>query len=201
MGKVKRQRQKLHTSSSKTDVEDEVGNSIPLPAVPDYNPFDNPFKKLIGVGTLKKLPDDWDAKSSITNKSLRGIHGKKKDKRKLRHDLWLQKLNAGESAKNEEKARKKREKTAIVGDMRPLEETLPTLELLLKGKGRKRTTSTSSDEKAKSLKKEATRKKEALADIRLFQQVLKHPKYKESPFHTISEHLHNKQKQEDEMDS
>lgn len=35
-------------------------------------------------------------------------------------------------ARKEEKAKKKRQQTAIVRDMKPLEDTLPTLELLLK---------------------------------------------------------------------
>ena len=37
-----------------------------------------------------------------------------------------------QEAKKEAVARKKRQKTAVVGDMKPLEDTLPTLELLLK---------------------------------------------------------------------
>ena len=37
-----------------------------------------------------------------------------------------------EGALKEEKARKRRRKTAVVGDMKPLEDSLPTLELLLK---------------------------------------------------------------------
>ncbi len=37
-----------------------------------------------------------------------------------------------QAAKKEAKNRKKRQATAIVGDMRPLEDTLPTLELLLR---------------------------------------------------------------------
>ena len=40
-----------------------------------------------------------------------------------------------QTAKKEAKAKKKREQTAIVGDLRPLEDTLPTLELLLKDTG------------------------------------------------------------------
>jgi len=36
-----------------------------------------------------KLPD-FDARSAITSKSLKGLNLKKKEKQKLRHDLWLQ---------------------------------------------------------------------------------------------------------------
>ena len=37
-----------------------------------------------------------------------------------------------QAAKKEAKDRKRRQATAIVGDMKPLEDTLPTLELLLR---------------------------------------------------------------------
>ncbi len=37
-----------------------------------------------------------------------------------------------QTVKKEAKAKRKRQKTAIVGDMKPLEDTLPTLDLLLK---------------------------------------------------------------------
>lgn len=40
-----------------------------------------------------------------------------------------------------------------------------------------------------------------MSDISLFQQVLQHPAYKESPTATIAEHLRNKLKQEEQMET
>jgi len=33
--------------------------------------------------------EDFDVRSAVTSKSLRGMNLKKKDKQKLRHDVWL----------------------------------------------------------------------------------------------------------------
>ena len=41
-------------------------------------------------------------------------------------------MDAIKAGRKAAKDRKKRQKTAIVGDLQPLEDTLPTLELLLK---------------------------------------------------------------------
>ena len=53
------------------------------------------FSKLnIDLDALQKQlnPDggnDFDGKSGVTSKSLRGLNLKKKDKRKLRHEIWM----------------------------------------------------------------------------------------------------------------
>ena len=49
--------------------------------------------------------------------------------------FFVSEINAIETKKKEEKARKKRQKSVVVGDMKPLEDTLPTLELLMKETG------------------------------------------------------------------
>ena len=41
-------------------------------------------------------------------------------------------MDAIQAARKEAKDRKKRQSTAVVGDMKPLGDTLPTLELLLR---------------------------------------------------------------------
>ncbi len=47
-------------------------------------------------------------------------------------------VEAIQTAKKEAKARARRRDTAVVGDLRPLEDTLPTLELLLRDTGHQR---------------------------------------------------------------
>lgn len=106
-------------------------------------------------------------------------------------------------AKKEESDKKKRKQTAVTGDLKPLEDALPTLDLLMK------TSAPSKPEpqdKTKTLpytglKKESIRKKEMLADINLFSQVIKHPAFKANPIATITEHLTNRQKLEESLDN
>ena len=48
------------------------------------------------------------------------------------HNRLLSEMDIVQATKKEQKDKKKRQKTAIVGDMKPLEDTLPTLDLLLR---------------------------------------------------------------------
>ena len=36
--------------------------------------------------------DDWDTKSAVTSKSFRGLNVKKKDKLKIRHEVWMKSM-------------------------------------------------------------------------------------------------------------
>lgn len=124
---------------------------------------------------------------------------KKKEKQKLRHNLWIKKLGGIEAAKKEAKERKKKQQTPVVGDIGLLGEALPTLDLLLKGSTGPESRDT--QQKTRSIQKEKNRKKQMLQDIALFQQVFKHPTYQDNPTGTINEHLHNKLRQDDQMDT
>ena len=51
----------------------------------------NPFRGMkITTETLKQNLPDFDTRSVITSKSFKGLNLKKKDKMKLRHDLWIE---------------------------------------------------------------------------------------------------------------
>ncbi|CAG2229066.1 unnamed protein product [Mytilus edulis] len=197
MGKVKRQRKKLHTEAVKTtdnkvEIVDMMDTDIKQPELR----LDNPFANLdLDLGQLKQKLPDFDARSQVTNKSLKGLHIKKKDKKKLRHDIWIKKLNAVEAAKKEEKERKKREKTAIVGDIGAMGDALPTIELLMKKSSN--INSDQKEQKKRGIATEKKRKKQMMEDISIFKQILDHPAYKENPTETITTHLQNKLKQED----
>lgn len=54
----------------------------------------NVFKnlKIDKEDLVQKLPNDWDTKSAITSTSLKGLHLKKKDRKKLRHELLVQSM-------------------------------------------------------------------------------------------------------------
>ncbi|XP_060074783.1 uncharacterized protein LOC132554489 [Ylistrum balloti] len=205
MGKMRKNRQKFHAgakknSDSKVEIVDmETDMKVPPPTMPQED--DNIFKGLkINKDTLKQELPDFDTRSTITSKSLKGLNIKKKDKQKLRHERWMKKLSSIDKAKKDAKAKKKRQQTPVVGDIGILGEALPTLDLLLKGS----TGLKSSDNKEttrKSVPKEKQRRKQMLNDISLFKQVLAHSSYKENPTDTIKEHLQNKLLQEESMDT
>ena len=56
----------------------------------------NPFRGMkITTETLKQNLPDFDARSTVTSKTFKGMNLKKKDKKRLRHDLWMEsELNA-----------------------------------------------------------------------------------------------------------
>jgi len=159
----------------------------------------------VGGGSVGGGGDDFDVRSAVTSKSMRGMNLKKKEKKKLRHEIWLKKVDIIESRLKEERAKKKRQKTAVVGDLRPLHDTLPTLELLMRATGTlggtkqargDQASSGANKRKARSIEKESYQQKQMLADISLFNEVSEHPAYKADPLATIVEHLGNKMKQE-----
>ncbi|OWF35894.1 ribosome biogenesis protein slx9-like [Mizuhopecten yessoensis] len=210
MGKMKKNRQKYHAAAKKkedskveiVDMHDmETDTKFPPTLLSPAEKDGSLFKGLkINKETLKQELPDFDTRSTITSKSLRGLNMKKKDKRKLKHDLWMKKLNSIDTAKKEAKAKKKRQQTPVVGDIGILGDALPTLDLLLKGS----TGPKSSDNKEttkKCIPKEKQRKKQMMNDISLFKQVLAHPSFIENPTDTIKEHLQNKLLQEQEMDT
>ena len=43
----------------------------------------------IDISSMKKQLPDFDARSTITSKTLKGSNMTKKDKRKLKHDIWM----------------------------------------------------------------------------------------------------------------
>ncbi|XP_066115298.1 ribosome biogenesis protein SLX9 homolog isoform X2 [Saccopteryx bilineata] len=68
----------------------------------------------------------------------------KKEKRKLRRERWLQKIEAIKLAEQKHKAERRRRATVIVGDLQPLRDALPELLELEVGARRPHTRGTSS---------------------------------------------------------
>lgn len=82
------------------------------------NEFENVNVKKIGEKKDKKI--GWGSKTIS-----------KKEKAKLKKEVVIQKLELTKEAFREDKSRKKREKTAVVGDLRPLLDSLPSLDSIL----------------------------------------------------------------------
>lgn len=134
MGKQKRVRQKFHTLplSEKRPPENTskpVYNITLPPIVPQKN---NPFEGLqISFSDLKKSLND-DTKSVKSFKSLKSEvggdkHMSKKNKRELRHQFILGKIDAVQQARKAVKQKKIRQKTPITGDLLPMFEALDSV--------------------------------------------------------------------------
>nr|CAD7204984.1 unnamed protein product [Timema douglasi] len=132
MGKLKRPRQKYHFSKTKSpkgetplDTPLSAESNLPL-ALPSGNIFSG--VKITLEHLKQKLPDDDVAsvvssrKSKLDNSSRPTT---KKEKIKSRKEAFLRKLNIAHNLKSETRERKKRQKTSVIGDMRPLLDALP----------------------------------------------------------------------------
>lgn len=75
---------------------------------------------------VKKISDKKDKKIGWGSKTI-----SKKEKAKLKKEVVIQKLELTKEAFREDKNRKKREKTAVIGDLRPLLDSLPSLDSIL----------------------------------------------------------------------
>nr|XP_019546345.1 protein FAM207A-like [Aedes albopictus] len=130
----------------------------------------------------------------------------KKEKVKFRKEEILKKIELTQKAFKEDKLKKKREKTAVTGDMRPLLDALPSLDSLFKMKSTADSIKTGVpkfDKKAvpktkQQLKVERLKKKKVdfLARCQKVNQVLKSKKYRKNPKKMIAEHIRNTRKEQ-----
>ncbi|XP_013787995.1 protein FAM207A-like [Limulus polyphemus] len=206
MGKIRRSRQKYHLPAVRSntlkinDGKEEISIKEPysqkLEKCTKESADSSIFENLeIDLSQIKQL-HDCDKRSIISNNGV-GPQLSKKEKRKLRHDGFLQKIEAIKAAKKKEIETKKRKETPLVGDMKPLEEALPNLELLIKDNRKTRSQKLDKPQGKKTLK---AQQKAMLQDIETFQYVLKHPAFQEDPIGTVTAHICKKLEQET-MDS
>ncbi|KAK3802339.1 hypothetical protein RRG08_034487 [Elysia crispata] len=217
MGKMKRMRQKLHIAAAKskdkntfvknTDKNDDqqmedAQFKLPIDPTALGARGENIFKD-VKISSFELAPQklpDFDARSSITSKTFKGKNLTKKEKQKMRHDAWTEKMDAITSAKKKAKEKKKKQQTPIVGDLTEMEEALPTLELLLK-KSTHSAVKSAQSQREKPIPKEKKRKKQMHDDISLFHQVSQHPLIKEDASLIIKTHLRNKIQMEKDMET
>ena len=164
----------------------------------------------LSASTLAKTLAAKDQKEllKVTPEVQRSVHFKKssqaskitkKDKMKFRKDHLKQRLEVMQIIKKEEKAAlKRKQKYAIIGDIKPITDTLDTLlaEDEAKKKDKKRLIKTTN----KPMKQKKV-KEQIMKDLAIFQQVLKHPQYNQDPLGTISTHIENKMLLESSMGS
>ncbi|XP_068751719.1 ribosome biogenesis protein SLX9 homolog [Montipora capricornis] len=182
MGKIRRNRQKLHLQAVKPVNEKKEEDFL--------KPNESSLAAIFPTAGL------FDAGSVSTETGVRKTRKpqqSKKDRRKERHDNFLKKLHAGRKLDEEIKKAKKRAQTPVVGDMQPLLSslpTIPTLELTKMQKETKNRGELDGRPKGKKLSKKARQALQA-SEIARFQQVLQHPAYQANPLAAISEHIKN----------
>ncbi|XP_002734316.1 ribosome biogenesis protein SLX9 homolog [Saccoglossus kowalevskii] len=208
MGKLKRVRQKLHVSAVKNidinkkeehnqAVSDRQSRSKGVLNLPVIFPTQGLFSGTdIDVNQLTKSlknEENVDTQSTVTNKSGQL---KKKVKRKARHELFIQKIDAIKLAKKKDNEAKKRAQIPVVGDLQPLAMALPDLSEILQKTDKKKPRA---EKKVRPTMKSSDRQKAMLADVTRFQQLQKNSDLKVSPLSKIKERLAQRQ-EEDDMD-
>jgi len=164
-----------------------------LPNTLDELDQDPDFQLLLDVPSFKA--DKSERKPGTFNASNRV---KKKDKMKIKADLLRKKLHVCEVLKKEEKAAKNRKKTVVVGDMKPMADTLNVIDDDIKQEKKEAEEEKKLSDKSKTkLKAKGTMKQKKaqqnfLKNISIFNQVNKHPDYIKNPLQTISTHIENK---------
>lgn len=204
------QRQSVQAAVTSMDVAGDAA-IVPEFKVPEpYQITDNPFKgtkiDLSALRTkLKGDDEEADRMSFISKGSIsKGKEQmKKKDKMKMRHERWLEKVESIQQTKKRRKEKMKRLKTPVVGDLEPMMSALPELSEIMQlsrdaGKrADKRRQALGSQLKKNNLK--AKQRQKLLKEEReRFQKVLQHESFKSNPFETINRHLSLKIQQENE---
>lgn len=206
MGKVRRLRQKYHTSLAKDRKEKGRDGSNLSPDIPQLVPVvkrklddgvntsDNMFASFhIKLGKATGSKDKSD-RMSVVSSGQQNKNGTKKGRRIQRRDKLMKKIDVIRTAERKEKERKKREKTVIVGDMHPILNALPSLEELAAVRSRKEIQASKKD---KRNKKQNEKQKDFLSNVWMFMKAHQDPFYKKDPFEAVAQAVENRVLSED----
>ncbi|XP_042211364.1 protein FAM207A-like [Homarus americanus] len=207
MGKIRRLRQKYHASLSKDGKDQESNGLASAPRIPQLVPVvkktttdgvgssGNMFAGLqIKLGEAESTPptgsmDVSDTMSTISS-GRRDRSGSKKERRKQRHEEFMQKIDVVRASSRAEKERKKREKTAVVGDMHPLLNALPSLEELFASSNKNKDSQIIKEVKGTKKQKEA--QKDFMSDMQTFMTIQQDPIYRNDPFGAVCKGVENR---------
>ncbi|XP_018026483.1 ribosome biogenesis protein SLX9 homolog [Hyalella azteca] len=145
---------------------------------------------------------DMDTMSLASMRSTKSTcrDGKKLDRRKQRRQDLLEILNFRRSLDEESLAQKKRQKTAVVGDMRPLTDALPSLERLQSLAQIQK----AKEEHQKNSKKQSNLQKQLVDDVATFVSIAQYKDYQKDMFNlvgvSVQERLRRAQAGEDDDD-
>ncbi|XP_044758007.1 uncharacterized protein LOC123316097 [Coccinella septempunctata] len=197
MGKHKNRRYKLHVSAPSTKSDGSVkqqtmdfSNKPPLEV--DSNVFQGiDLLSLIGKAPKDRIDDDTvSVKSYISNKSIKGeTIMPKKEKRKLRRQLLLRKVDTVNQLKKEFKEKQKKKVKNETLDMKTLLDSLPITEHPLSAQSTKISLPRQSKTKGKAIEKSKKIQKKAINNVNIYKKILKSPILANDPLGTISQHL------------
>lgn len=184
MGKIKTKKFKYHRAANKATeknqkesqdaVMDEEVRAQPQPFKPT-----GLFDDIVIDPAKLSVKLDLNDNISVVSSKFDSRHVPKKEKRKMRHDAFMKKL---ETAKMTRKAQKKRKKRATSLNMGLLADALPTLEKMsLKSGGLK--------EKPRASLGFRANQKLMLQDMKHMESVLNHPHFKADPMTAVLNHL------------
>ncbi|XP_037810553.1 protein FAM207A [Lucilia sericata] len=122
----------------------------------------------------------------------------KKEKHRQKHKNLMNKFTLIRKQQKEERARQNRQKTAVIGDLKPLKDALPSLDDIFKlskekdqlKTGVKEYDPTEEDNKHLSAKQKIKKKKEKfIKQVKSYQAILKDPEFKKNPREAIRYHI------------
>uniref|UniRef100_A0A182SLV3 Uncharacterized protein n=1 Tax=Anopheles maculatus TaxID=74869 RepID=A0A182SLV3_9DIPT len=165
---------------------------------------DKPLKK------TDKLPVDEETEDEggVKTKKLRKLtisRLSKKEKKQFRKEEMLKKVQLTKQAFKQDKERKKREQTAITGDLKPLLDALPSLESLfeVKSAAALKTGVPKYDKKAEPKTKKQRQaerrnknKREFMKRCRTMKRVLNDKAFKQDPKKMVAAHIKNVRKEQ-----
>ncbi|KAK9887209.1 hypothetical protein WA026_021052 [Henosepilachna vigintioctopunctata] len=193
MGKHKQRRFKSHfpapqTEDSKKDFPlESTSTGTSFTSLP-INFKENVFEGVMIPDLMKGLPkndDNISMKSYISNKSMKGEKAiTKKEKLKMRREMFLRKMDTVNQSKKDNRLRKKKILSDI-GDAKPSFDDLPSLDSLFKLTDK----SEPKKPKKKAIEKSKKIQKSIIQNISIYKKLLKNPSLEKNPFEAISSHL------------
>ncbi|XP_052600551.1 ribosome biogenesis protein SLX9 homolog isoform X1 [Peromyscus californicus insignis] len=136
---------------------------------------------------------ELDQKSVVSLK--RGTEPKtilpKKEKLRLRHERWLQKIEAIKLAEQKLKEERRRRATVVVGDLHPLRDALPELQELEASRRQHTRSRVTSKPRPVELSRMSTAQRQQLLEEERtrFRELLASPSYRASPLLAIGRQL------------
>uniref|UniRef100_A0A1B6FZL1 Protein FAM207A n=1 Tax=Cuerna arida TaxID=1464854 RepID=A0A1B6FZL1_9HEMI len=199
MGKIKRERQKLHHSSGRNKPEDvtvteqfdqkSIGKSPLLKSAEEFATIpDNLFEGIdINFDNLKQklVEDDRVSIKSIAKSCKYDSKGKlltKKEKHKIKHDLFMRKINTAQQLKKEALQKHKKRKGLRKNNTQLDTSIELPLDTQKSFEGMSETSAKQvKNVKFKGVKKAKVRQREMLQDISCFRKILADLKHTEDP--------------------
>ncbi|CAF1046419.1 unnamed protein product [Rotaria sp. Silwood1] len=130
---------------------------------------------------------DFDKRSVVSNKTIKSLVSKKKDKIKLKRQFLLKRLHAAHESKREAKERAERRKTVIVSDMKnEFENSLGQIESYLE---EQRLALAEKKNTRKQVLSQAERNRQSQANIDIFNKISQSIEYSTNPFELIKKQL------------